>query len=541
MPLTYHDRHRRSGRSCWLAAILASSCMVLPAGRALAGSVETWTSADALPSFKVLKGTPISPTLAGSYYGAATTATDGLCRDYAPNSQICPSGSRPRSPELRELARALSKPSAGNPSIRVIDPDLVYEYVRNAVTTEFIFGLHKGAMGAIIDKSGGAFDQANLMVEVLREGGVTARYRFGQIALTGQQFYDWSGVRKAKAACELLAGGGIPATVNGSSTTCDLSGDVSTVSMAHVWVEADIGGQTYQFDPSFKPSEQRSGIDVRAAMGLQGGQVLSDAAVGVSRSTDGKVTSSYNLNGVSSRLSSYADTLGVRLAAADMNGASLTDVIGGSVLIPADRPVGGWRQASLPYATGGVTWTNIPDKYRTVLTFSATNLAGASLLSAPFFLDEVYGRPLQINSAAVEGVGNAPVLYFDGAKLKQGGAFPLTATEPTYTFIGRLTVDHPFAAASGAQSDGALERKLILGAPILIVHGWGATSPNLASKWSAETAVSGWSDANGAPSSVETSELSGARPGWPTIQRPPGSTADWAMRRSLPCTRSGSP
>ena len=42
-----------------------------------------------------------------------------------------------------ELARALKG-----------DPDLIYEYVRNNIKFYPVWGIHKGAVGAILDKQG---------------------------------------------------------------------------------------------------------------------------------------------------------------------------------------------------------------------------------------------------------------------------------------------------------------------------------------------------------------------------------------------------
>ncbi|MDO8341261.1 MAG: hypothetical protein Q7T59_04770, partial [Candidatus Woesebacteria bacterium] len=113
----------------------------------------------ALPSVTIVRGTLISPTDANAWYMSQTqAATDGLCQRYPNNPDICPTTTRPRAPEVRELARALKH-----------DPNLIYEYVRNSVDTEFLFGSHKGSLGVIIDGSGTAFDQAQLMVDLLRE------------------------------------------------------------------------------------------------------------------------------------------------------------------------------------------------------------------------------------------------------------------------------------------------------------------------------------------------------------------------------------
>ncbi len=84
---------------------------------------------------------------------------------------------------VAELARALRH-----------DVDLIYEHVRNNVEYVPLWGVKKGAFGAILDNQGTAFDQAALMVELLRQSGYTANYVKGRINLTAAQVTDWLGV-----------------------------------------------------------------------------------------------------------------------------------------------------------------------------------------------------------------------------------------------------------------------------------------------------------------------------------------------------------
>ena len=113
------------------------------------------------------------------------------------------------------------------------------------------------------------------MVKLLRQGGVTAAYKFGTITLTPQQFGQWSGLVAnlnqtaqtftvdAKAACQFLADGGVPATVNGATSCTSLTGNLTTVTVTHVWVSAN--GNLY--DPSYKRNILKTGVDVAAAIG----------------------------------------------------------------------------------------------------------------------------------------------------------------------------------------------------------------------------------------------------------------------------------
>ena len=56
------------------------------------------------------------------------------------------------------------------------DPDLIFEYVYNNIQTLPMHGSLKGALGALIDGQGTAWDQAELMVLLLRQSGITANF-----------------------------------------------------------------------------------------------------------------------------------------------------------------------------------------------------------------------------------------------------------------------------------------------------------------------------------------------------------------------------
>ncbi len=158
-----------------------------------------------------------TPSTADTVLGTGTTHTTKLTYDAG--------GGYTRPVEIKELTRALRN-----------DPDLIYEFVRNRIEIVPLFGLQKGALGAYLDRAGTSFDQAHLMVELLREAGTTANYKYGTITLNGTEFSDWLRITDAKAACQMLADGGIPATVNSATDCSTLTGTVSTVTMAHVWV-----------------------------------------------------------------------------------------------------------------------------------------------------------------------------------------------------------------------------------------------------------------------------------------------------------------
>lgn len=169
----------RTGHPLWWAAV------------ALIGPMA---AAVALPSVQIGRPALVDPVTAESTYPASTASTPSVF-SATPN-------------EIVELSRALSG-----------DLDQIYDFVLNNVDTVFVYGSQKGPLGAIIDKAGTPFDQAQLMVALLRQAGYTASFKAGTITVNGSQFSAWTNITNARAACDLLAGGGIPASINGSAAS----------------------------------------------------------------------------------------------------------------------------------------------------------------------------------------------------------------------------------------------------------------------------------------------------------------------------------
>src|SRR6185312_11131050 len=132
------------------AGLIIGACLVRPA------------AADA-PTNNLISAPLVSPTAAWTYYGGATTHSNSV----AAWTQT--------PPELAALSRSLG----ANRLSAAVYTQNVFDYVRNNIQTEFRFGLGKGARGALIDQSGTPFDQAELMVDLLRLGGVSASYQVG--------------------------------------------------------------------------------------------------------------------------------------------------------------------------------------------------------------------------------------------------------------------------------------------------------------------------------------------------------------------------
>ena len=339
-------------------------------------------------------------------------------------------------PEIVAEARALGAGRLDN----LTYTQNVFDYVRNNIAMEFRFGLSKGGRGALIDRSGTAFDQAELMVKLLRQGGVTADYKFGAITLTAQQFGVWSGLVKnlnqsaqtfdvdAQAACQMLADGGIPGVVDSHSTCTTLSGNLTSLTMGHVWVSAN--GNLY--DPAYKQNYLYASVDLPAAMqcGTASAPTCGSGAVTASATgeTTGTVASlnyiqNASYSGVSSTESTYAQHLQTYIKNHNRIGR-LEEIVGGKKIDRTYSPTPG---SSLPYTSSEQgDWSgDIPNNYRTTVVISL------SPLSVTLYADEMAGRRIRIVSTGTSGSAQLSLYADDILVSSPSCSWCLTYTTPT--------------------------------------------------------------------------------------------------------------
>ncbi|HYN79307.1 MAG TPA: transglutaminase-like domain-containing protein, partial [Lamprocystis sp. (in: g-proteobacteria)] len=348
-------------------------------------------------------------------------------------------------PEITELARALRG-----------DPDLIYQYVRAQIDYYPIWGVQKGPLGTLLDRQATAFDQAALLVSLLRAAGHEAGYIKGRIRLTATQLEAWLGVDTANvcAATRLLSAGEVPianviATVGGPCPALDAA--LVSIDLEHVWVGAQIDGVERVFDPSFKPHTTQSGLDLATITGYNPANYLAAARVGAS------ITSSsipqVNRDALRAKLRDSAVALTDHLRTQRPT-ATLNDVIGGRAIVPHDGTR--LRQGILPYQVQGVPvtrWDEIPDQYRTILEVSYRGIAKS------YSSDHLYGKRLTITYN-----GNLPVLMLDGGVQGMGSAVtPGTGTSVTLKIIHN-------AYGGDYQQFG---QSITAGGTYLIGNGWG--------------------------------------------------------------------
>jgi len=152
--------------------------------------------------------------------------------------------------ELREIATLLDN-----------NPVSMYEFVRNNFTYEPYYGSLKGSQSTLLLQQGNDFDQASLLIALLRVSGIPARYVYGTIEIPIEDLMNWiGGVTDPKLATQVFATGGIP--VKGLIE----GGQIKYAQLEHVWVEAYVPYGNYRgvlndptaphawipLDPSFK-------------------------------------------------------------------------------------------------------------------------------------------------------------------------------------------------------------------------------------------------------------------------------------------------
>jgi hypothetical protein len=147
--------------------------------------------------------------------------------------------------EIQELARGLK-----------YDPGIIYKFVRNHIHFTPVWGELKGPYMTWMDRSGGPFDQASLLVALLTQANghghtiTDIKYVVGEICPTVAQFCGWFNLPawdpNTTTARRILARGGFYGSI-----TDDGYGEIDAITLVHVWVKATIDGQTYQFDPSY--------------------------------------------------------------------------------------------------------------------------------------------------------------------------------------------------------------------------------------------------------------------------------------------------
>ncbi len=306
-----------------------------------------------------------------------------------PPSNIYKPGAKPLPSGVKALAGGLASNTVGGPvSISELaralrnNVDLIYEWVFNNIEHQPTYGIQKGGLGSIIDGIGNSFDQADLMVQLLRQAGYTSNYQFGTLRMNAAQLGAWLGTDPLNiwASYNFLVNSGVPAAVVNVSGT-------DYVEFSHCWLICNISGTNYVFDPSQKTYTAKTGVNLATAMGFNATTFMNNARSGAT------ITANYvqNLNRTNIRndLDSMTNTL-VNWIKTNNHGAGMDDILGGRTINQNDSSTP-LRQTAHPFlkpATTPTTWTSIPQAYKATMhivydtidvTFNTEDLAGKRL------------------------------------------------------------------------------------------------------------------------------------------------------------------
>jgi len=346
-------------------------------------------------------------------------------------------------PEIAALARALRH-----------DVDLIYEFVAAEIDYSLIWGSHKGALGTLLDRKGGDFDQASLMIALLRASGYEASYVYGQQRLEAADIINWLGFSTITpngiAEWVLLSGREAALT-----SVASQSGQLVRVDLKRVWVKARVDGTDYVFDPAFKVHEVKPGIDLGAAMGYDRASLMAEALAGaVVTASSVQSLNDANLRQTLSDLSTnLADVIREQHP-----GSTIEDIVGGRVIQPPSESP---RQTSLPgQQTLLAEWSELPASRRACVRLTLPGLD--ETLNA----DALAGRRLTIFYES-----NRPVLRLDGETIATGSSVALGSNQNL-----RVEADHPFFLGF---ADRIGTMSILAGGRFLLLNDWDGSGEGL--------------------------------------------------------------
>ncbi len=318
-------------------------------------------------------------------------------------------------PQIVELARALKN-----------DPKLIFDYVKNHIDYVPSFGSVNGATATLLAGRGNDFDQASLLVALMRTSGFTADYVSGDVTYPASDLAAWIGTDATPVViAQVFANGGIPVSYGSNSVT-----------LMRVWVRVNINGTNYVFDPAFRKNNYETGINLATAMGYNKTDLLSAASTGATIGAD------YILNldetNIRATLQSYSNNL-VNYIRDNKPNSEIREIIGGPKGIYEEIAT---YPTTLPYQTNIANqsvFSTIPDTYRLKVRVQHQGI------DRTFSSFEIAGKRVTI---FFTGTSNAPQLKVEGELVATGNA---TTIGTIYNLI--VTANHPYASSGGTYCD----------------------------------------------------------------------------------------
>ncbi|MDD5243710.1 MAG: DUF6531 domain-containing protein [Syntrophorhabdaceae bacterium] len=381
----------------------------------------------------LLRGMPITPGQAEVHFSGKRMQR---IMEQPLMMALATAGATETSPEIQELASSLRH-----------DPKLIYNYVKQHIDYLPYFGSLKGATLTYLDGSGNDFDQASLMIALLRASGYSARYVYGTMTLSIPTVDLW--LRNTYYAYT-LGNGGIPFTTD-NGTYCTIT---------RVWVSATIDGTDYVFDPALKAySENYEGhINLLSDMKYDYFDFISTAISGAVLGND--YAQNINEKNIRTKLAYYASNyIAARLA----EGAKQDTAryLGSSYrMVPGDMTT---YSTSLPHSTTvSATWDEIPPEY------TATLRVQYSGIDHTFAVPDIGGKRITITYT---GGNYRPELCLEGTLIASG-----SATTPGSHGTATFTINHGTATNNGYYASQTATSSLKSGGTYAVISNFAGTS-----------------------------------------------------------------
>lgn len=278
----------------------------------------------------------------------------------------------------------------------------VYQYIKNNYTMEFYFGSRKGAVGTSAEKAGNDYDIASLLIGVLRDRNIPARYAKGEIEITAEQAMEWTATEDINVAMRVISALGIPTTGMISD------GETVAVRLEHIWVEAYVPYTDYRgtgnrsgerlwipLDASFKKTVHNDGINANEAH-----EYINDPTNQITSSTE---LYGVNIGELADIMDTDNSTFVKYLLENGYGNATLAETFGGASIIATDL---GYLPLSLPYHnTNNVeTFKDISDVETDSVTFRlygnsaiGNGFSGSDSINYTYLAPDVYGKRIVLS------------------------------------------------------------------------------------------------------------------------------------------------
>lgn len=189
-------------------------------------------------SFGIKNAKPRSVSLSAGITPAYNSPT--------PNETASPLPREPQPEDLEETPETRVTPAIEQLATTLNhDPVKIYEYVRNNIRIETYYGIRKGADQTLAEKAGSDADQAALLIALLRESGIHARFVQGVAELPAAKAANWLGVdvahgERLDAVPDILWSGGTPVS------TVKVGDQLTKIRFNHIWAEAYVPQEAYR-------------------------------------------------------------------------------------------------------------------------------------------------------------------------------------------------------------------------------------------------------------------------------------------------------